>query len=84
MSSTVQPAAAVAAAAATVVPSYTQSPTYSTAAVTYSGKCRYRGLPIAMVLPFKFGAFWLGRDAISDTTRGNTCGIWMGYLYGLL
>ncbi|MBN3319741.1 ZFR protein, partial [Atractosteus spatula] len=34
VSSTVQP---VAAAAATVVPSYSQSPTYSTTAVTYSG-----------------------------------------------
>lgn len=34
MSSTVQPVAA----AATVVPSYTQSATYSTTAVTYSGK----------------------------------------------
>jgi len=34
VSSTVQPVAA----AATVVPSYTQSATYSTTAVTYSGK----------------------------------------------
>ncbi|MBN3301075.1 ZFR protein, partial [Amia calva] len=39
VSSTVQPvaAAAAAAAAATAVPSYSQSPTYSTTAVTYSG-----------------------------------------------
>ncbi|XP_036384402.1 zinc finger RNA-binding protein-like isoform X1 [Megalops cyprinoides] len=36
-SSTVQPVPAAAAAAATVVPTYSQSPTYSTAAVTYSG-----------------------------------------------
>lgn len=39
VTSTVQPVAA----AASVVPSYSQSPTYSTNAVTYSGKCRILG-----------------------------------------
>lgn len=38
VSSAVQPVAAAAGAAASVVPSYSQSPTYSTNAVTYSGK----------------------------------------------
>lgn len=38
VTSTVQPAAAAAAAAASAVPSYSQSPTYSTNAVTYSGR----------------------------------------------
>lgn len=38
VSSAVQPVAAAAAAASSVVPSYSQSPTYSTNAVTYSGK----------------------------------------------
>ncbi|XP_066515570.1 zinc finger RNA-binding protein isoform X2 [Hoplias malabaricus] len=37
VSSAVQPVAAAGAAAASVVPSYSQSPTYSTNAVTYSG-----------------------------------------------
>lgn len=38
VTSTVQPVAAAAAAAASAVPSYSQSPTYSTNAVTYSGR----------------------------------------------
>lgn len=40
VTSTVQPVAA----AASVVPSYSQSPTYSTNAVTYSGELRRRRL----------------------------------------
>lgn len=38
VTSTVQPVAAAAAAAASAVPAYSQSPTYSTNAVTYSGR----------------------------------------------
>lgn len=58
VSSTVQPVAA----AATVVPSYTQSATYSTTAVTYSGKS------------FVYYAAWdLCHRRLQDLNTQNVC-----------
>lgn len=81
VTSTVQPVAA----AASVVPTYSQSPTYSTNAVTYSGELNYFTCPSSLHFLFYF-CIWFFHllSTFHMFSRNILFGLWSSSLLGCL